>query len=226
VLEESGIEAKAVRLMNYQSDVDEKIGSRAIRLLFIAYAENFDVVISPDEHDEYAWVDLKSWVKYSTVSYMPLVVEELKRRGLVNSDYKHLSSEHGFFEITQGIILINSDHQALVMEHEAGKWLLPGGRLNQNENWEVGLRREVEEECGLTDYDIVGIQQVFDASTGGLSRYGVRFIGSYKSGEPIALNEMINFAWVRLKELDQINFWHKEIRESVRQALMVEKNRL
>jgi 8-oxo-dGTP diphosphatase len=60
-------------------------------------------------------------------------------------------------KITQNILLFNKEGHILLLKHKAGKWLLPGGRLNDGENWLDGLKRELQEEVGIKSFKITGI---------------------------------------------------------------------
>lgn len=60
-------------------------------------------------------------------------------------------------------LLVNEKGQVLILREAKtytegtnhGKYGLPGGRLKQGEEFEDGLRREVKEESGVTDFDIL-----------------------------------------------------------------------
>lgn len=56
----------------------------------------------------------------------------------------------------RALIVDNDDHVLLVRFEfpQASAWALPGGGLEPNESPEQGLRRELHEELGLTDFEI------------------------------------------------------------------------
>ena len=58
---------------------------------------------------------------------------------------KHLSAHIG-----QYVLIKNSENKLLLLERARSKtWCLPGGRLNENEEWDVAFLREIKEELGL-----------------------------------------------------------------------------
>lgn len=50
----------------------------------------------------------------------------------------------------EGKILLLRESTAYLDGAEAGKWDVPGGRIESDETLDEGLAREVHEECGLT----------------------------------------------------------------------------
>ena len=60
-------------------------------------------------------------------------------------DETHLSAHIG-----QYALIKNGDGNVLMLERARSKtWCLPGGRLNENEDWDTALLREINEEIGL-----------------------------------------------------------------------------
>lgn len=59
-------------------------------------------------------------------------------------------------------LLVNADGKILLLREantyvegtNIGRYGLPGGRINPNESYRDGLRREVEEETGIADFEI------------------------------------------------------------------------
>lgn len=62
--------------------------------------------------------------------------------------------QHQLFKITQNIILKNKDGKVLILKHNTGKWLLPGGKINKGENWTDSLKRELKEETGTDQFKV------------------------------------------------------------------------
>lgn len=125
--------------------------------------------------------------------------------------------QHGLFEITQNIFLINEEGELLLLQHNNGKWLLVGGRLNVAEQWDNGLKREIEEETGISDFSIDGILQVDNWEYKGLHQYGVFFHGKTRKENKIILSgEHINYKWVKsLEEIRGLDFWAVELKERI-----------
>ena len=53
-------------------------------------------------------------------------------------------------EVSQKAIVLSPDDELLVMQMDAETWELPGGRMGAYEEPLVGLKREVQEETGLS----------------------------------------------------------------------------
>ena len=51
--------------------------------------------------------------------------------------------------VTQKAVTLGPDGDVLLVRHPAGRWVVPGGRLNEGEAAVAGLRREMREETGL-----------------------------------------------------------------------------
>lgn len=127
------------------------------------------------------------------------------------------NEQHGLFKITQNIFLINKNGELLLLQHNSGKWLLVGGRLNVSEKWDDGLRREVGEETSISDFSIEDILQVDNWEHKGLHQYGVFFLGKTKKENKIKLsNEHINYKWVKsIEEIKDLDFWSTELKKRI-----------
>lgn len=133
-----------------------------------------------------------------------------------------MEEQHSLSKISQDIVLKNERGEILILRHrKSGKWLLPGGRLNQGEKWIDGLKREVKEEIGTDDFEITGILEVDNWIDKGVPHYGVFFTGQIASNRKIILSdEHIEYTWVRNKqELDKFVFWHPDLKRRIIRAL-------
>ncbi len=127
------------------------------------------------------------------------------------------SSNHKLFKINQNIVLKNDNGEILILEKD-GKWMLPGGRLDKDELLEKGLRREIEEETGISDFVIEKISSV-DMSDSG-DTFIVIFVGHVKDVLEIKLsNEHQDYAWIKPESLDDYSFWHEKIKDRIKKAL-------
>ena len=65
-------------------------------------------------------------------------------------------------EVAAKAVLVNPEGRILILREaktyeqgtNIGRYHGPGGRINPNETYEAGLRREVEEETGITDLEL------------------------------------------------------------------------
>lgn len=103
-------------------------------------------------------------------------------------------------------IMIDSQGKILLLKNERNLWELPGGRIEEGEQPEDALKREVQEELGievtikkLNDTWIYEVQK---------ERYTliITFEVAYESEETILLNEEhIDMGWFSLAEIEHLN---------------------
>lgn len=103
-------------------------------------------------------------------------------------------------------IMIDSQGKTLLLKNERNLWELPGGRIEEGEQPEDTLKREVQEELGievtlkrLNDTWIYEVQK---------ERYIliITFEVAYESVEAIRLNEEhIDLGWFSFAEIEQLN---------------------
>ncbi len=127
-------------------------------------------------------------------------------------------------QIVQTAVLLNSDGQALILRTPEGKWQLPGGRLNEGEKWDDGLRREILEETGITDVEILSITMVDNWEFRGALMYGVYFLCRTSATDVIISDEHTAYSWVSKEDdLDKIEFWHGNLRMLTARALAMSR---
>ncbi|OGK11254.1 hypothetical protein A2954_06020 [Candidatus Roizmanbacteria bacterium RIFCSPLOWO2_01_FULL_37_12] len=85
---------------------------------------------------------------------------------------------------------------------DAGMWVVPGGKVHQNEHVTAALKREVKEEVGLSvvSYQWIG-EDVFKIS----NKYfhGAHFLCKVKSTIKIILEKNLkDFKWITKKEVN------------------------
>ncbi len=123
-------------------------------------------------------------------------------------------------QIVQTAVLLNSDGNVLILRTPEGKWQLPGGRLNEGESWEDGLRREIREETGIADVEILSITMVDNWEFRGALMYGVYFLCRTSEANVIISDEHTAFRWIgRDDDLNTIEFWHENLRVLTSRAL-------
>jgi 8-oxo-dGTP diphosphatase len=127
--------------------------------------------------------------------------------------------DHQLFEISQNVILARPDGAVLVLEHKSsGKWLLPGGRINKGEGWLEGLRREVREETGITDFHIKGIVDFDTWFEGAAGKCVITFVASVQSADVKLGDEHVAYAWVKQDDLGKYDFWSENIKKRIEKS--------
>lgn len=128
--------------------------------------------------------------------------------------------EHQLFKITQNIVLKNKDGKILILKHNTGNWLLPGGKINKGENSIEGLKRELEEEIGADQFEI---EKIVDLDTWEENDQGycvITFLGTAPSLDRLTLSEEhTGFAWIDTNEVDKYQFWNDKIKKRIKKAL-------
>ena len=67
--------------------------------------------------------------------------------------FEDFKSNFNYLEAAGGVV-INHEKKLLVIER-LGMWDLPKGKIEENENNEIAALREVEEECGIKNHNII-----------------------------------------------------------------------
>ena len=127
--------------------------------------------------------------------------------------------KYQLFKITQNIVLKNGDEKVLILKHNTGNWLLPGGKINKGENSLEGLKRELKEEIGANE---IKIEEIVDMDTWEENDQGhcvITFLGSASIDKIILSEEHIDSAWVDINELDKYQFWNEKIKTRIKKAL-------
>ena len=109
-----------------------------------------------------------------------------------------------------GIALINEQNQILIARRPAHKalplkWEFPGGKVEENESFELCIIREIKEELNL---DILPVDYIGKESF----QYDYAYVtlhlytGKIISDSPLKLNEHIEIKWVNANELETYDF--------------------
>lgn len=126
---------------------------------------------------------------------------------------------------TAGCVIVR-DGRALVTKRarhpEKGRFDIPGGFLDPNEDPISGVRREVSEELGMTIE--VTYEDLIQAVP---HRYGeegdwvlaIGFIARRASGEPEPADDVAEVRWVNADEVAEVDFAWEHDRELVKRAL-------
>ena len=121
------------------------------------------------------------------------------------------------FEVDQNAVIANDEEKFLILQQQ-GKWMLPGGRMEDGDaTWFNGLLREIREETGLEEITVGDAIDVRTSDDG--NKYIVTFWCIARGTPIIKLSaEHEAYAWVTPEELDDYNFWHPSIPERIRAA--------
>lgn len=126
---------------------------------------------------------------------------------------------------TAGCVIVR-DGKALVtkrgVEPEKGRFDVPGGFLSAGEDPIEGLKRELREELGIEVEASVGdCVSMVPHTYGDEGDYvlALGFLARLVSGEPVAADDVADFRWVDVDEVDDLDFAWPHDRELVRKAL-------
>lgn len=126
---------------------------------------------------------------------------------------------------TVGAVIVKDD-KALVTQRsrdpEKDRWDIPGGFLDMGEDPIEGLKRELNEELGVeidsSVRDFVGISAAPYGDSGDFV-VAIGFRAHVVSGEPQASDDVADFRWITVAEVDDVDFAWEHDRELVRNAL-------
>lgn len=124
-----------------------------------------------------------------------------------------MAKEFQKFVISQVGVLIR-DAKCLILEDaaHAGRWILPGGRIDEGEESEPAFRRELKEEIdldifnnlGLVSYDIWYVKNDMKAVC------ALAFLIENNDSEIKLSSEHSGYQWIREDQIKDINFvWPK-----------------
>ncbi len=118
-------------------------------------------------------------------------------------------NSHKRFKVGQAAIIRNKMGQILILKKN-DSWMLPGGRLEENETCAEGLLREIREETGIVD---LLIKKVLDADTSDdKDSYVTTFLCEIENNPKIVLSkEHQEFAWIKPEDAELYKFWHPKI---------------
>jgi 8-oxo-dGTP diphosphatase len=88
---------------------------------------------------------------------------------------------------------------------DAGRWDLPGGKLEPGEELVAGLRREVREETGL-EYELDGVAGVGEKPLPGVTAIVLVFRGRAVGGALRLSDEHVEARWIPVAELGALEF--------------------
>jgi molecular chaperone GrpE len=129
-----------------------------------------------------------------------------------------MTKEKNVFEIAQRAVLYDrSSKKFLLMKYkEDTTWSLPGGRMNNGENPLEALEREIDEELGEIDYEVI---KTIDAHSSD-DTFRIGYLVFYKDGEITLSDEHEEFAWLTKEEIEkeEEKSFHRGVRQFIRSA--------
>jgi ADP-ribose pyrophosphatase YjhB (NUDIX family) len=132
--------------------------------------------------------------------------------------YRNASPTAGCVIVVEGKALVTKRAK----DPEKGRFDIPGGFLNHDEPPLDGLKREVREELGIEiEAGTEDCLQMVPHTYGDDGDYvlAMGFKARHVSGEPSANDDVEEFRWIGLAEVDRVDFAWEHDRELVRKVL-------
>ena len=118
-------------------------------------------------------------------------------------------------------VIQNTDDSFLIVK-EGVRWQAVGGRLEKGEKLEAGLRREVEEETGITNLEVgkvIHVDEWFAKPEGELKHIvALFFLCKVRSKDVKLSDEHQDFAWITPDDLDK---YGERIEKEIKQAIIL-----
>ena len=116
-------------------------------------------------------------------------------------------------------VIQNNEGKFLIMR-EGERWQAVGGRLEKGEKLEDGLRRETQEETGITDLEVgkvIHVDEWFAKPEGELKHIVALFFLCKTTSSDVTLSdEHQEFAWVSANDLERYgDAMEKEIKQAI-----------
>jgi len=115
----------------------------------------------------------------------------------------------------------NSDGKFLIVR-EGERWQAVGGRLEKGERLEEGLRREVQEETGITDLEVgkvIHVDEWFAKPEGELKHIvAIFFLCNTKTSVVTLSDEHEEYAWV---SADDLGKYGDSLEPEIKQAIIL-----
>ncbi len=123
--------------------------------------------------------------------------------------------KHKLFRVNQAAVIKNSKGRVLILKR-FGKWMLPGGRLEEDASVYKGLSREIKEETGIVNCKIKHVLDVRLSKS--RDTYMVIFLCHTNKKIVKLSNEHEDYAWVGKNELNKYKFEYKVTGEIIKRS--------
>ena len=111
--------------------------------------------------------------------------------------------------VAVGAVVFNSENEFLLLKYRNMEfWALPGGGMEKDETIIECLHRELREELGEVQIEILGIAAVGSFTLDGFPAVSLIFAGTYLDGEIKLSDEHDNYKWTCLAEVESGTFTH------------------
>ncbi len=106
--------------------------------------------------------------------------------------------------VAVGIMIFNSKSEFLLLKYRNMEfWALPGGGMEEDETVMDCLHRELREELGEVQVEVLGIAVARSFICEGLPAVSLIFLGTYLRGEISLSNEHDAYRWTHMAEVEK-----------------------
>ncbi|MCK4540331.1 NUDIX hydrolase [Candidatus Parcubacteria bacterium] len=196
IMEEVGLTVRIGEPFNVFTFNNNK-GEFKIGITFVCDYLGGEIKLS-SEHSDFKWIDPTIIKQFYSI---PLFYNE------ITAYSNKYSADYERFTVSQKAVIIRDD-KCFVAEinKTPGIWDLPGGRIDRREDAEKAFRREIKEEIGVSDFEILA---TYDCDTW-LSPVGAAVYGSVSlisTDKKIVLStEHAQCKWINKSEIDDYNY--------------------
>ena len=134
-----------------------------------------------------------------------------------------ISQKVVFWRVEDGKFLLVKETDPEMIDRWAPleTWSFPGGHIDKDENVADALARELMEELGAIDYELLGPIRVTTTRSG----VGVAYLGQYLQGEITLSDEHSEYEWYGAEEIDGNEKINPIVKEVIRSAVLRLKER-
>jgi 8-oxo-dGTP diphosphatase len=122
--------------------------------------------------------------------------------------------------------VIFHDNKVLILrlpensEFKGENWMLPGGRLDETDQPEEGLKREIKEETGL-DVEIISPCHTARWGNEEPPKYSVFYSCTANDSNVLISDEHIDYKWIKQSAIDEIPFHNKNSKIAIERAILL-----